>query len=212
MRLFITATFASLCFLFAASTAGAYETFFGTVGGCEPSCNLGDVVTLDITFDTQTDPDPSNITLLSVSVNFDNTQFRYIRGLSSSDTYALYTPVGRGFNMLTPGTQSLAFRVNTTDQVNLDWVATNNPGGIAGFGEFSMGTLFFQVIGGEDSDIEITLSGTNPGNILFLGDQTQPENVMPEPFTFPVPEPSLVALSAAALLTLAGVRRRSRKR
>ena len=207
MRLSLTATFATLYFLLAASVAGAYAT---AIQEASPGPYiLGDVVWIDVDFDTEGEAD---ISLLSVSVLFDDSVLRYLGSSAFSPSYALYTG-GKGATYLKPATTNLRLRVNTTNQILLDWQNNILPGSETAVGGFGMAQLPFQVIGVPGGGTAVfELCNDCPGNILQLGNNSVVTNNLGADVTVTIPEPSAAGLSLAALLALGGVRLRARKK
>ena len=225
MRLFTINLLASALLVFGASSAGAISL---TVAGVAPidlaastEVAQGDTFEVTMTLDTQL---TIGITLLSIGVLFDDTQLEYNRDLSSTTSYILYGGKGGGgyLNALAtcgggygvPGAGSgCSLRVNTTDQVNVDYVSTNLTGGTANTGVVQLVTLSFTVLAeAAGGPAHITLSQTSPGNVIGQPGGTSTTGTLLGSGSVTVPEPGLAGLSLAALLTLGGLRIRARRR
>jgi len=207
MRHLLISSVTTLSMLLSAVTASAFTT------SMEPETGLSDGDTIDIgqVFDVFVDFDTDgagDVSLLSVSVLFDPEVVRFIQSATTSPSYVLYTG-GKGASYLKPATTNNSIRIGTTGQTLQDWQNNIIPGAAEAAGTFQMATLPFQAR--QSGAAGFQLSSTSPGNTLFLGDLTQGTNNLLGDFTLTVPEPTSASLSVAALLTLAGIRMRSRK-
>jgi len=201
MRLLITNVLAAALLLFGAAGANAFSTSMtNSWGGGVAS--VGDTVQMTVTFDTD---GLNNVSLLSVSVLFDDAIMAYDGG--TSGTYALYTG-GKGASYLKPASTNNGFRVGTTNQILLDWQNNILPGGAAASGSFTMSTLTFTVQALGDGLADFTLSATSPGNTLFLADETYPTNNLSGSFAVITPEPTTALLVGLGLMGLGVAGRR----
>jgi hypothetical protein len=207
MRYLLISSVTALSMLLSAVTASAYTTTMAPEAGINPgdTVNVGQVFDVFVEFDTDGSAD---VSLLSVSVIFDPEVVRFIQSDAESPTYVLYTG-GKGASYLKPAATNNSIRVGTVDQTLQDWQNNVLPGGAAASGFFTMAALPFQAR--QSGTANFSLSNSSPGNTLFLGDGTFGTNNLQGDFTLTVPEPTSASLSVAALLTLAGIRMRSRK-
>jgi len=167
----------------------------------------GGQVSVTVTLDTET---TTGITLLSIGVLFDDARLAYNKAASSATSYMFYVPPSKGNpnNFLKASTTcggypspggyysnsgACSLRVNTTNQVNLDFVSADLAAGTSGTnsGVSLLATLVFDVLASPGS-AAITLSQTSPGNVIgqpgggsttatLIGDGSV--NVIPEPTT-----------------------------
>ncbi|MAI80574.1 MAG: hypothetical protein CL917_16655 [Deltaproteobacteria bacterium] len=207
MRYLLISSFTALSMLLSAVTASAFTTSIEPETGINPgdTVDVGQVFDVFVDFDTD---GVGDVSLLSVSVLFDSDIVRFIQSSAESATYALYTG-GKGASYLKPALTNNTIRVGTVDQTLQDWQNNVLPGGAEASGAFQMAALPFQAR--LEGTASFTLSNSSPGNVLFLGDGSSATNNLIGDFTLTVPEPTSASLSIAALLTLAGIRMRSRK-
>ena len=176
--------------LFVAAIAHSYATTMSSNYEEGTLLETGDTVTVDVYFDTEGQAD---ISLLSVSVLFDEDLFSWDQGASSSPGYALYVSGGKGNQYLVPASTNLTIRTGTSNQILLDWQNTALPGGNRdGCGlyiyyppweeyfacGFQMASLVFTVQQSAFGDAEFALSNNSLGNVLQLADGSQPENAV----------------------------------
>ncbi len=230
MRIFISKLLvAGALFFFSASSASALAVSLGGVAGTYTS---QDTVTVTVSIDVEA---LTGITLLSVGVLFDDTKLTYNKDASSATSYALYGgrqayleassecggtfpgPGGFGYT----GGQGLgacSLRVNTTNQVNIDFVSTSltsGTGNAGGAASFATGisnlaaTLVFNVIGGSGGTAAISLTTSSPGNTIALAGGAQGTATLSGSGVVNVPEPTTALLIALGLagLGVAGRRR-----
>jgi hypothetical protein len=201
MRLLITNVLAAALLLFGAAGANAFSTSMtNSWGGGVAS--VGDTLSVTVNFDTD---GSSDVSLLSVSVLFDDAIMSYDGG--SSATYALYTG-GKGASYLKPATTNNTLRVGTSNQILLDWQNNILPGGAAASGNFQMSVLSFTVQALGDGQADFTISADSPGNTLFLGDETYPTNNVSGSFAVITPEPTTALLVGMGLVGLGVAGRR----
>ena len=157
----------------------------------------GDTVTVDVYFDTSEEADEwVGISLLSVSVLFDEDLFSWDQGASSSPVYALYASGGKANYYLVPATSNLTIRTGTSNQILLDWQNSSLPGGNrnacgwsgrSGYGcGFQMASLVFAVQLSGSGYADFALSNNSFGNLLQLADGSQPENAVSGDFSVPL--------------------------
>ena len=231
MRMFIVNLLAATLVAFSASSAGAISLTLAGANG--QTLNQGDQFSVTVTLDTE---GLTGITLLSIGVIFDDTRLSYNQALSSSTSYVLYSTTAKnGGAYLSAaatcgggypgGGGGCEIRVNTTNQVNIDYLAPDLQVGTGatnvGTGADLLVTLVFDVrTDAADGDATLTLSQEAPGTIVAVaGGQiitatlTPDGDVLPVPETafIRLPEPGVAGLSLAALLTVGGLRARSRK-
>ena len=204
MRHFIVSVVVALTFAFSASTASAYSTTM-TYAGAD-TLAIDDTITVTVDFDSE---GAASISLLSVSVLFDSSLVVYLPDASTSPSYALYVSGGKGNQYLVPATTNLTLRTGTNDQILLDWQNTALPGGNRDPGTFQMAQLVFLAIGNGLADFVI--SNSSPGNVLQLADGSNPPNNISGDFDVQIPEPTAASLSIFALLSLAGLKLRTRR-
>ena len=223
MRQFVISAVTALTLVFSVSTASAFETFIGAVDGQPTTVEIGDTIDLYVDFSTEGDF-PSGISLLSVSVLFNNSLVTYNQQSSLTPTYALYVSGGKGNQYLVPATTNLTLRTGTSDQILLDWLNTTLPGGNrdqcgnygpdpAGQGVcgFRMAVLNFTAANNGLANFD--LCNDCPGNALQLADGSTPENVLAGTgsISIQIPEPTAASLSIFALLSMAGLRMRANR-
>ena len=102
--------------VFGAASAGAFSTSMSSnyAGGV---ASVGDTVQVSVMFKTDGDAAGAGVSLLSVSVLFNDVIMRYDGGTSPS--YALHTS-GTGSNYLAPLSTNNELRVGTSNQLLLD--------------------------------------------------------------------------------------------
>ena len=187
----------------------------------------GDQVSVTVTLDTES---TVGITLMSIGVLFDDTRLSYNQGASSTASYILYGGKGGGGYMKANGTcggypqtapAGCSLRVNTTNQVNVDYVSTDLSNGTQNTtadiyppdNVVQLVTLSFTVLAeAAGGPAHITLSQTSPGNVIGQPGGTSTTATLLGSGSVTVPEPGLAGLSLAALLTLGGLRIRARRR
>ncbi len=204
MRRFIIHLLATALLIGSASTASAIALSISAPDGL--SVLAGGQIKVEVSLDTE---GTTGITLLSTGVLFPSAVVNYNLGASSAPTYILY--VNGKTPYMQPAANPPELRFGETNQVNVDYVATNLTTGTGGTGSDLMATLVFDVpVGTADGPLDISLSITSPGNVVQL--TTGPTTATLSPtLTFIVPEPGLASLSMAALLTLGELRARTRK-
>jgi hypothetical protein len=139
----------------------------------------GTQVTVTVSLDTE---GTAGIGLFSVGVLFDDAILNYNPSLSSVSSYALYT--GAFVPHLLPISVTPQLFGRTTDQVNVDFVATNLITGSAGSGDTHAGSvvigtgtlaplasLVFDVVASGDgvADIRLTLGASGNGFFMRSG-------------------------------------------
>jgi len=189
-----------------AASASAFATTMTSNYSNGTVLSTGDTVTVTVNFDSQ---GAADISLLSVSVLFNDTIMSWNQGASTSPSYALYVSGGKGNQYLVPATTNLTLRTGTSDQILLDWQNTALPGGNRDAGSFDMATLVFSVADTGDGLAAFTLSNSSPGNILQLADGSKPVNAISGDFDVVTPEPTTALLVGLGLagLGVAGRRR-----
>ena len=229
MRMFIVNLLAAAVLAFSASSAGAISLALAGADG--QTVNPGEQFSVTVTLDTEA---TTGITLMSIGVLFDETQLDYKKDLSSTTSYLLYggkggggylnasSLCGGGYGAPTAGS-GCSLRVNTTNQVNIDYVSADLTNGTQNTGMgILLVTLVFEVKAGAvpGGSATLTLSQTSPGNVIGQpGGGSTTATLTPDGDTTPpgvatiiVPEPGVAGLSLAALLTVGGLRVRSRQR
>ncbi len=189
-----------------AASASAFATTMTSNYSNGTVLTTGDTVSVTVNFDSE---GVAGISLLSVSVLFNDTIMSWDQGASSSPSYALYVSGGKGNQYLVPATTNLTLRTGTSDQILLDWQNTALPGGNRDPGSFDMATLVFSVADTGDGLAAFTLSNSSPGNILQLSDGSNPANAVSGDFDVVTPEPTTALLVGLGLagLGVAGRRR-----
>ncbi len=197
MRNLISSLLVMALLAFSASTASAISLTLAGANGQDVAQNSQVSVTLSLDTEATT-----GITLLSIGVLFDDTRLTYNQGASSTTSYILYGGKGGGgyLNALatcgggygTPGAGSgCSLRVNTTNQVNVDYVSTDLSNGTQNTGTVTLVTLVFDV-GTTLGSAAISLSQSSPGNVIGQPGGTSTTatlngsgsvNVIPEPTT-----------------------------
>ncbi len=197
MRNLISSLLVMALLAFSASTASAISLTLAGANGQDVAQNSQVSVTLSLDTEATT-----GITLLSIGVLFDDTRLTYNQGASSTTSYILYGGKGGGgyLNALatcgggygTPGAGSgCSLRVNTTNQVNVDYVSVDLANGTQNTGTVQLVTLVFDV-GTTLGSAAISLSQTAPGNVIGQPGGTSTTgtlngsgsvNVIPEPTT-----------------------------
>ena len=205
-NLLIGTLLAALFVCLGATSASAYATTMTSNYPNTTRYYTGDTVTVTVSFDSEGEAD---ISLLSVSVLFDDTIFSWDEGASSSPSYALYVSGGKGNQYLVPATTNMTLRTGTSNQILLDWQNTALPGGNRDPGSFDMATLVFSVSDVGGGIAAFTLSNSSPGNILQLVDGSNPANALSGDFNVITPEPTTALLVGLGLagLGVAGRRR-----
>ena len=189
-----------------AASASAFATTMTSNYSNGTVLTTGDTVSVTVNFDSE---GVAGISLLSVSVLFNDTIMSWDQGASSSPSYALYVSGGKGNQYLVPATTNLTLRTGTSDQILLDWQNTALPGGNRDPGSFDMATLVFSVTDTGSGLAAFTLSNSSPGNILQLSDGSNPVNAVSGDFDVVTPEPTTALLVGLGLagLGVAGRRR-----
>ena len=126
MRLLITNLLASALLIFGAASAHAFATTMTSNYSNGTVLTTGDTVSVTVNFDSE---GAADISLLSVSVLFNDTIMSWDQSASTSPSYALYVSGGKGNQYLVPATTNLTLRTGTSDQILLDWLNTTLPGG-----------------------------------------------------------------------------------
>ena len=206
MRLLITNLLASALLIFGAASAHAFATTMTSNYSNGTVLTTGDTVSVTVNFDSE---GAADISLLSVSVLFNDTIMSWDQGASSSPSYALYVSGGKGNQYLIPATTNLTLRTGTSNQILLDFQNTALPGGNRDPGSFDMATLVFSVTDTGSGLAAFTLSNNSPGNILQLADGSNPVNALSGDFDVVTPEPTTALLVGLGLagLGVAGRRR-----
>ena len=189
-----------------AASASAFATTMTSNYSNGTVLTTGDTVSVTVNFDSE---GVAGISLLSVSVLFNDTIMSWDQGASSGPSYALYVSGGKGNQYLVPATTNLTLRTGTSDQILLDWQNTALPGGNRDAGSFDMATLVFSVTDTGSGLAAFTLSNSSPGNILQLSDGSNPANAVSGDFDVVTPEPTTALLVGLGLagLGVAGRRR-----
>ena len=164
---------------------------------------VGDQVSITVTLDTEAD---TGITLLSVGVIFDDGNLSYNSVASSAPTYILY--VNGKTPYMTPAANPPELRFGTTNQVNVDYVATNLSTGNGLAGTALLATLVFDVIAGGDGVAELALSITSAGNIVQLAGGVNTTASLAGAGTVVIPEPTTALLVGLGLVGLGVAGRR----
>ena len=208
---------AAVLLLSASSASAIALTLGGAPLTANPDVTPGQQFSVTVTLDTES---TTGITLMSIGVLFDDTRLAYNQAASSTTSYLLYggkggggylsasSECGGGFGSPTGGA-GCNIRVNTTNQVNIDYVSSDLTNGTQNTGSSLLVTLFFDVLA-NPGVAAISLSQTSPGNVIgqpgggsvtanLIGDGSV--NVIPEPTTA-----LLVGLGLAGL-SVAGRRR-----
>ncbi len=217
MRIFISKLLvAGALFFFSASSASALAISLGGLGGTVTS---RDTVSVTVTIDTEA---LTGITLLSVGVLFDDTKLSFNEAASANViSYALFSTKGGflGASSLcggypSPGglysnTGNCELRVNTTNQVNVDYVSTSLGAGTAATGSWLATTLVFNVLGGSGGTAAISLTTSAPGNTIALAGGAQGTATLSGAGVVNIPEPTTALLIGLGLagLGVAGRRR-----
>ncbi len=191
--------------------AGSASALAISLGGLDVTAAPGGQVSVTVTIDTEA---LTGITLLSVGVLFDDTRLSYNKAASSVQSYALYGGRGSGFLGASslcggyPGDgTACSLRVNTTNQVNIDYVSSDLTNGTQNTGSWQAVTLVFTVQPGAPAAPILDLSVTSPGNTIALAGGGQGVATL-----VVVPEPGIAGLSLAALLTVTTLRVRGRRK
>ena len=226
MRMFIVNLLAAALLAFSASSAGAISLALAGADG--QTVNPGEQFSVTVTLDTEA---TTGITLMSIGVLFDDTKVAYVKEATETTTtsYILYGGKGGGgymkanttcggYPVVPPGSAGCTIRVGTTNQVNVDYVSVDLTGGTQNTGVVQLVTLAFDVLAGASGNADFSLTQLSPGNVIGQpggesttatltpdGDNGQADFVV-------VPEPGVAGLSLAALLTVGGLRIRSRQR
>ena len=202
-------------FLLGASSASAVS--LTSAGANGQLVAVGDQVTITVTLDTE---GQTGITLLSTGVIFDDAILTYNSGASSATSYILYQAGKAGGPYMTAAADPPELRFGTSDQVNVDFVASDlttgtgsatgdSPAG-GGLPGGLLATLVFDVTGLGDGVADIYLSITSPGNVI-AGPGTTGTASLAGAGTVITPEPTTALLVGLGLLGLAAKgRRRSR--
>ena len=202
-----------------AASASAFATTMTSNYSNGTVLTTGDTVSVTVNFDSE---GAADISLLSVSVLFNDTIMSWDQGASSSPSYALYVSGGKGNQYLIPATTNLTLRTGTSNQILLDFQNTALPGGnrdgCGNFGAspsgtgvcgFTMAVLRFNVTDVGDGLAAFTISNSSPGNIIQLADGSNPVNAVSGNFDVVTPEPTTALLVGLGLagLGVAGRRR-----
>ena len=223
MRMFIVNLLAAGLVALSASSAGAVSLTLAGVD--EQVVAQGDQISVTVTLDTEA---TTGITLMSIGVLFDDSRLSYNQALSTTTAYILYdsgakgggnylsasTECGGGFGSPTAGA-GCNIRVGTTNQVNVDYVNSNltSGTGAGNVGVELLVTLVFDVnLDAPDGNADISLSQTSPGNVIGQPGGGGTTATLNGSGFVSVPEPGVAGLSLAALLTVGGLRIRSRQR
>jgi hypothetical protein len=201
MRFFITNLLATAMVVFAAGSASAISLTLAGANG--QLVAVGGQVSVTVTLDTEA---TTGLVLLSTGVLFDDAILSYNSGASSSPTYILY--VNGKTPYMQPASNPPELRFGTTNQVNVDWVATNLTTGSGGTGVELLATLVFDVIGDGDGTADIGLSITSPGNIVQLAGGVDTTATLNGAGTVITPEPTTALLVGLGLLGLGVAGRR----
>jgi hypothetical protein len=199
----MTSLLASALVIFGAASASAYATTMAS-GAAGTTIGVSDVVTVVVNFDSE---GAADITLLSVGVHFDDGIFTHAGSYAA--TYALYAAPSKGAVTMVPASTNGQLRVGTNDQVNMDWHSSALPAGNRDAGSFNMGSLIFHVHSIGDGQGDFTLSNNSAGNILQVGDGSNPNNAVSGDFVVYTPEPTTALLVGLGLLGLGAAGRRN---
>ena len=212
-RLFFAGLVLVSAVFWSGSAAGISLTLGGFPGGNGP----GTFAHLTVMLDTEA---TTGITLLSVGVLFDDTRMLYRQDLSSTTSYILYGGKGGGGYLRANGTcgggpgsptagDGCSLRVNTTNQINIDFVSTDLSNGTQNTGSgILLATLVFECLPGFGS-AAVTLSQTSPGNVIGQPGGTSTTATLLGSGNccgFPVPEPSTAILFGLGLAGMAAGR------
>jgi len=220
MRIFISKLLvAGALFFFSASSASALAISLGGLDATAAAGTTGSV-SVTVTIDAGA---LTGITLLSVGVLFDDTKLVYNKGLSSVASYALFGGrSGNGFLQASSlcdgypspggfGTNSGAcsIRVNTTNQVNVDYVSASLSGGTQEVGSWLAATLVFDVLPATSGTAAISITTSSPGNTIALAGGAQGTATLSGSGVVNIPEPTTALLIGLGLagLGVAGRRR-----
>jgi hypothetical protein len=202
MRFFITNLLATAMVVFAAGSASAISLTLAGANG--QLVSVGGQVTVTVTLDTGA---TTGLVLLSTGVLFDDEILNYNSAASSAPTYILY--VNGKTPYMQPAANPPELRFGTTNQVNVDWVATNLQDGTGGTDAASLlATLVFDVVSLGDGTADIGLSITSPGNIVQLAGGVNTTATLNGSGTVITPEPTTALLVGLGLLGLGVAGRR----
>ena len=202
MRFFITNVLATaLLVAFTATSASAISLTLGGANG--QTVGVGGQVSVTVTLDTE---GATGITLLSVGVLFDEGNLSYNSVATSAPTYILYLNGKTAY--MQPAANPPEIRFGTTNQVNVDYVATNLSTGNGLAGTALLATLVFDVIAGGDGVAELALSITSAGNIVQMAGGVNTTASLAGAGTVVIPEPTTALLVGLGLVGLGVAGRR----
>lgn len=203
--------FSLMVLLMCASSAGAMTI---SMTSLPAQAKVQGQVSVDVILDTG--PGLTGMTLLSIGVLFSDTQLSYRQDLSTTSSEILQGTGGTSAYMRpsstcggTPGLPGCSLWVGVTNQVNVDFIATDLIYGTDYPSEVPevLATLVFDVIAVGDGFAEIGLTLTAPGNVIGLAGGATWTSDLVGGGAVAVPEPTTALLVAAGLVGLGFSRR-----